>query len=62
MFYSWMQPTVSYFALPLRAGSNQLALVTRPAPGADWWGIGATLFDRFGHVSTRLNPVAARSD
>src|SRR5258708_32314044 len=59
MFSSWMQPVVSYFALSLRAGSNQLTVVTRPEPASDWWGIGATVFDSAGQVSILRNTLPA---
>ncbi len=57
MFPTWMQPVLTYFALSLHAGSNQLLLVTRPAPASGWWGIGATVFDSSGQVSIPLNHV-----
>ncbi len=55
MFNSWMQPVMTYFAISLRAGSNELMLVTRLTPISDWWGIGVTLFDRGGQVLTQLS-------
>ncbi len=57
MFSSWMQPAVTYFALSLHAGSNQLTVVTQPKPGSDWWGVGATLFDSSGLVLTQPNDM-----
>ncbi|MHB8625242.1 MAG: glycoside hydrolase family 31 protein [Aggregatilineales bacterium] len=54
MFYTWMPPTPSYYALPLRVGANQLVVVTRPTASTEWWGIGATLLDHAGIVVTEI--------
>ena len=50
MYPSWMTPAHRYFRLPLQAGANLLELVTQPNPGADCWGIGATVLDGSGEI------------
>ncbi len=52
MFYTWMLPTLIYYTLPLRVGSNQLIVFTQPTASTEWWGIGATLLDHTGIVAT----------
>lgn len=51
-FYSWMPPKQGYFSLPLRQGENSLVIITRPDKAIGWWGVGATVFDKDGHVLT----------
>jgi hypothetical protein len=57
MFPSWMPPTRSYYALPLREGANHLLVVTRPTDPSGWCGLGAIVLDPSGAVLTEVASV-----
>ncbi len=49
-FYSWMPTKDSYYALPLRAGKNALAIITRPDREGGRWGVAAMVLSKTGDV------------
>jgi hypothetical protein len=54
MFYSWMPPQRTYYDLPLRAGQNELIVVSHPDKQINWWGVGAIVLDHNGTVLTNV--------
>jgi alpha-glucosidase (family GH31 glycosyl hydrolase) len=50
MFNSWMPEKTAYYAITLRAGANDLSVITQPDSESGWWGVGAVIFDLAGNV------------